>query len=336
MSGAVARGRRVTQDILRFTHPAQVSLQKFDVSSWMDGYGAELRQILGDAHPLALEVPEEPIMITADPHQLTQVMMNLVLNARDASPAGSPIRIGAKRFCGARVFPFGVIPDDRKYVHIFVEDFGSGIDKETLPRVFEPLFTTKRTGNGLGLAVAYQIVKQHDGFIFVESTRGSGATFHLFVPSDAQQSHGHASPPTFDTNAPTSERKRLHVLLVEDDATVADGTASLLKFADHEVTIARDGATGLQYVASMSFDVAILDVNLPDMTGLEVFDQLRQMAAHMPVVFATAHYQPAALQSVLGNAPAVACLMKPYDASALQREISRVVGEAETSSKPRR
>jgi two-component system cell cycle sensor histidine kinase/response regulator CckA len=326
MSGAVARGRRVTQDILRFTHPAHASLQKLDVLSWIDGYAGEVRQVLGDAHPLVLETPDEPMTITADAHQLTQVMMNLVLNARDASPAGGRIRITAERFCGARVFPFGVIPDDREYMHISVEDNGSGIEKEVLPRIFEPLFTTKRSGTGLGLAVAYQIVKQHDGYIFVESTRGSGTTFHLFIPSEARQTHT-ATPALPDTVLP-SEEQRLHVLLVEDDATVADGTASLLKFADHKVTVARDGATGLEYAASIPFDVAILDVNLPDMTGIEVFEQLRRTFPDLPIVFATAHYQPSALANVIGNAPAVACLMKPYDASALQREISRVVGEA--------
>jgi PAS domain S-box-containing protein len=176
----VKRGRLVSHEILRFAIPAEPHLTGVDAGEWLRTFSEEARQTLRE-HTLETD-PAESMINRADAAQLSQVMLNLISNARDASPSGSKITIGAAR---ADAIPFLCerLPDPHRFAALFVRDRGPGIAPEVLERIFEPLFTTKRSGEtGLGLAVVQQIVAEHGGKVIVESAVGAGSTFYVVLP----------------------------------------------------------------------------------------------------------------------------------------------------------
>lgn len=178
---AVARGRAIVGEILRYAQPAQPMRQEIDVHAFLAELARELMPQLGQRVTLSVEAPVG-LSVMADAVQLHQVMWNLVLNARDAMPGGGRITIEVSR--GTSGTPeFGLVTDPARFVHFRITDEGSGMSRETLDRLFEPLFTTKKSGTGLGLAVTYQIVRRHDGYVFVVSEPGRGTTFHVYLPS---------------------------------------------------------------------------------------------------------------------------------------------------------
>jgi two-component system cell cycle sensor histidine kinase/response regulator CckA len=180
ISDGVRRGRRVSHQILRFANPAEPRLVTLDAGEWMRTFGEEARVTLRE-HKVEVGLAES-LIVRADVEQLSQVMLNLVGNARDASPAGSAISVGAVR---ADSVPFlrERVPDAHRFVAMFVRDRGSGIAAEVLEHIFEPLFTTKRNGGtGLGLAVVQQIISEHGGEVIVESSAGAGSTFYVVLP----------------------------------------------------------------------------------------------------------------------------------------------------------
>ena len=178
----VKRGRLISQQILRFASPAEPRLAPIDLGQWMRHFLEEARPALGGWE---LEVlPAESIMIRADAEQLSQVMLNLVTNARDASANGTTITVGAS---AAETIPFlrERLHDPQRFAVVFVRDHGQGIRPEVLNQIFEPLFTTKRYGGtGLGLAVVHQIISEHGGKVVVESEPGLGSTFYIALPLD--------------------------------------------------------------------------------------------------------------------------------------------------------
>jgi PAS domain S-box/PAS domain S-box len=176
----VRRGRLVSHQILRFASPAEPQMALVDVGEWTREFSEEARLALRDRR---LDVgPSESLMIRADPAQLCQVMLNLVTNARDVSAVGSTVTIGSLA-AGADPFLREQLSEPWRFAAFFVRDRGPGIPREVLDHIFEPLFTTKKTGGtGLGLAVAQQIVSAHDGKILVDSQAATGSTFYVVLP----------------------------------------------------------------------------------------------------------------------------------------------------------
>jgi PAS domain S-box-containing protein len=180
ISDGVKRGRTVSHQILRFANPAEPRLMTLDAGEWVRTFSEEARMTLRD-HTVEVG-PAESLIVRADAEQLSQVMLNLIGNARDASPAGSAIAVGAVR---ADTVPFlrERVPDAHRFAAMFVRDRGSGIAAEVLEHIFEPLFTTKRNGGtGLGLTVVQQIISEHGGEVIVDSLAGAGSTFYVVLP----------------------------------------------------------------------------------------------------------------------------------------------------------
>jgi PAS domain S-box-containing protein len=176
----VKRGLTVTNQILRFASPAAPRLLRLDLGEWMRDFSEEAGQMLRDR---TLEIgSSESLIVQADSEQLSQVMINLIRNARDASAAGTTIAIGS---APAATIPFvrERLAEPERFAVVFASDHGEGIAPETLGNIFEPLFTTKKSGGtGLGLAVVHQIVSEHGGKILVESEPGAGSTFYIALP----------------------------------------------------------------------------------------------------------------------------------------------------------
>jgi PAS domain S-box-containing protein len=180
MLNVVRRGQRLTDEILRFTNPGEPRMLRLDLAALLRDFGDEARGILGDRR-MEMELPEA-LVVRADVDQISQVMLNLVTNARDATKPDDVVTIGAAR-ASSMAFLHEQLPAPERYAALYVRDTGCGIDAEAKARLFEPFFTTrKRGGTGLGLAIAWRIAAAHGGRILVDSEAGRGAAFYLVLP----------------------------------------------------------------------------------------------------------------------------------------------------------
>jgi len=178
ITDAVARGRKIAQEIMKFTRLPEPTLTTVAVAEWLRATESELLHLAGSRVIVRVEATADLKMI-ADAKQLRQVFANVAVNARDAMPYGGALTISAWRESRPRHSPDKPLT----FVHFALRDTGTGIPIEQLPLVFEPLFTTRPNNAGLGLAAAQQIVHQHDGDIYIESIVGMGTTVHVLIPA---------------------------------------------------------------------------------------------------------------------------------------------------------
>jgi two-component system cell cycle sensor histidine kinase/response regulator CckA len=315
--GAVQRGKRITEEILRFANPTPPAVAPFDADTWITRLEAETRNLLTQQHELEIE-SEPGLVVVGDAPQLSQVALNLILNARDAMPHGGRLTIKARRARPADGLRFALPREAEAYAHLSVRDSGSGIAREHLDHIFEPLFTTKRSGTGLGLPISRQIVKQHQGEMFVDTDPGIGTTFHIFVPAAAVAA-------AVETEQPTNGRLpgQLTVLIVEDDPHVAAGLRLALETEGVIVHHVSTGSGALRAIGSFVLDAAIIDVGLPDMDGTKVFEQGIK-GRKIPVIFSTGHADQARIAPYLTDR-SVAYLRKPYSISVLLDTLAGVL-----------
>lgn len=316
----VRRGKRITAEILRFANPTPPALSIFTAGPWLESVAEEVRPLLGPKVQLAIDT-DPGLQIVADAPQLSQVAQNLVMNARDAMPKGGTITVSARPATTADRARFELL-GEAEYIHISVADTGTGIPREQLDQIFEPLFTTKRSGTGLGLPISRQIIMKHDGHMLVESAPESGTVFHIFLPLTqvlgTREAHA-----VVDSGAVAG----MTVLLVEDDPHVASGLRLALEDRGVVVHHVSTGNSALRALANFSVDAAIIDVGLPDMEGTRVFEQGAQ-ERRIPVVFSTGHADESKVAPYLTDSH-VAHLLKPYSIDLLLQRMVDVTGAAE-------
>jgi signal transduction histidine kinase len=180
----VRRGASVADEILRFAAPIPLRVTTIDARRWLDQLERDLLPLLVPKAELTTRV-DTPLVFQGDEDRLSQVVMNFILNSRDAIRDRGHVVCAASRSHGG-IFHFGIVPAG-DFAHVTVEDDGEGMSKETARRIFEPLFTTKSRGTGLGLAVSKQIVIAHRGLLFAESDPGKGTIMHMFLPIEASE-----------------------------------------------------------------------------------------------------------------------------------------------------
>ncbi|HJW92170.1 MAG TPA: response regulator [Thermoanaerobaculia bacterium] len=298
----IGRGKRITQDILRFTQPAQPALAPLKVGEWWSTLHPELAGMVADNIELVTAL-EPDLCIMADASQLAQVFVNLLTNARDAMPRGGTVTITAR--------------GDKGRVHFSVADTGCGIPNDMLQQIFEPLFTSKPKGTGLGLAITHQVIQRHNGEIQVESTPGGGTTFHIFLP---------AAEPATDRQEVVRTRAAIRsrrLLMVEDEPAILEGVVELLRLADLEVSTVTSGEAAVVAVEELEPDVVVLDYGLPGIDGVETCRRIRTRRPYLPVIFSSGHGTQAQLG---GDAydERTRYLQKPFEFAALLDAIATV------------
>ncbi|HEY5610405.1 MAG TPA: PAS domain-containing protein, partial [Thermoanaerobaculia bacterium] len=316
IGSAIARGKRITGEILRFTRATPPTMNPIPFKAWLDDVIAEAKPMLGDEIELTVQSDVEGEML-GEATQLQQIVVNLVVNAKQAMPDGGRVTIAARRPDPEATFSFAIVPRPERFVQLTVTDTGVGIPPDVLSRVFEPLFTTKPNGTGLGLAVAHQVARLHEGYIFVESRVGVGTRFHLFLPL------ANGEIPAVAKEKPAGSLRNLQVLIVEDDVNVARGIATFLEMNGMDVEIAPDGTSALAAIEQSMPDVVVLDLGLPDADGLEIYVALSERRHALPVVFSTGHGDETRLDGFLDERH-VAFLTKPYEGDQLLRALDRV------------
>jgi two-component system, cell cycle sensor histidine kinase and response regulator CckA len=315
IGNSIQRGRRIVLDILRFSQPHVPVVDAVNLGEWWDGFAPEAEAVLGNLIDVVSTIPKRGIYVTADRSQLGQVIANLVANARDAMVAGGTLTMSANELPASARFSFGVVPQPDRFVQISVRDTGHGMPPEIMDHIFEPLFTTRPSGGtGLGLAVANQVVTQHGGFIFVESTVGRGSAFHIFLPKAAPPEN--SSFPSGAAQKPAATK----LLIIDDEHAISDGIAALLAHDGITVESIDSGVNAVRTINSFHPDVVLLDYCLPDLDGSEVFALIREADADLPVIFATGHGDRRILHDGLDD-PHTRFLQKPFEIADLMSMI---------------
>ncbi len=320
---ALARGKQITSEILRFAQSSMPVLHATRVVTLLDSVVDELRVIAGRNVEVRIAPIATDLAVAVDPAQMQQVFTNLVTNARDAMAGNGVIEISAGPGSGDVGGPIHAAPD--QYVRISVRDHGVGMDEITMQRMFEPLFTTKRSGGtGLGLALVQQVLKGHRGFVSAESQPGRGTVFHLSLPRCA--------PPEDDDQSRAQEtRARVQrVLIVEDDESVAAGLEAVFEMQGVVTRVVNAGKLAVAAAAEFVPDAVVLDRGLPDVDGVDVCRALLARWPELPIVFSTGHGGRGDLGEMLAMRN-IGYLLKPYEFDALLDLLNNLAGRAKPS-----
>ncbi len=310
---AVRRASDLTRQLLAFSRKQTLMQEKLDLGELIAGTSKMLQRLLGEDVELALEAEQPPYTVTVDPGQIEQVVMNLVVNARDAMPEGGRMAVGLTHttlddeqiamLAGADEAVAG------PYALISVTDTGIGMDAETQRQIFDPFFTTKveGKGTGLGLSTVYGIVKQHGGHIAVESMVGQGTTFRVFIPETtadvlAATADGNIGPP----------RGTETILCVEDDLSVRRTTARMLGNLGYTILTAGNAEEALSVVADHGSTIHLLltDVIMPGMNGAQLADCVARTNPNIKVIYASGY--PADHLERRGLGEGIMLVRKPF------------------------
>ena len=281
---AADRGATLTQSLLAFSRRQLISLEPVDLNAIILAFEPLLRRVAGESLRLDLRLSPVAVVIIADRAQIEQVLMNLVINARDALGGDGMVTIetGSKRISETEAEKLG-LEADGVFACLSISDNGSGMDEETAKRIFEPFFTTKEVGKGtgLGLAMVYGIVQQHRGSISVVSAVGTGTRFDILIPT-TREMPTEPSEPSGEAPPGGSET----ILLAEDQSEVRGFIRSLLEQYGYTVIEAVNGAEAVEvFSRAERIDLMLLDVMMPEMNGREALDAIRATAPGAKALF---------------------------------------------------
>jgi PAS domain S-box-containing protein len=322
ISRAADRAANITRQLLAFSRQQVMQPRPLDISAVVQGTHGMLSRMLGPSHQMRLDLAPMLSSVRADPNQLEQVLLNLVLNARDAMPSGGTITVETRsvmldddymrRHAGVEI-PHG------PYNALIVSDTGHGMEPEVQHRIFEPFFTTKPLGEGtgLGLSTAYGIVKQSGGYIWVYSEPGLGTTFKVYLPA-----YGDAAPASPGANRTTPAGGTETLLVVEDEEMVRLLACRVLRERGYTVHEAAHGAEALELLSRTPRlpDLVVSDVVMPTMGGRELGSHLRERAPDLPVLYMSGFTGEDVVRRGLLD-PGVPFQQKPFHPDALAKQV---------------
>ncbi len=326
-----SRAASLTRQLLAFSRQQTLRPEVLQLPDVVSEASHMLKRLIGEKIELAVTHDRDLGPVRADPGQLGQVIMNLVVNARDAiqsrgEDAKGRIALATERVSAADVARMpGAIMPQAEYTALIVRDTGPGIAPDHLTKIFDPFFTTKELGKGtgLGLSTVYGIVKQSNGFIFADTEQGRGATFSVYLPVHHGPVPAAELPPPRETRAQWAGGGR--VLLVEDEDMVRAVAERALVRAGYTVTAARDGEEGLGIVENGGqFDIVVSDVVMPAMDGPAMVKAIRKYAPRVPVLFMSG-YAEAQLRKEIDVADAQ-FLPKPFSVRQICDKVGEVLG----------
>jgi len=327
ITAAAHKAKELTQQLLSFGRRQQIVKSIINVNEVVETFHIILRRTIKESIALKLALDPEGAYTSADRSQIEQIILNMTVNAQDALDGKGEISIETCRVYmegeNARLHP-GMA--EGEYILLAFHDNGSGMSQETLAHIFEPFFTTKAVGHGtgLGLATVYGIVKQHNGYISVNSREGEGATFRIYFPMTA-------TVPLLSNNAPLEQEQHKGdgrtILLVEDNQMVREMVCEMLVGYDYEVLVATDGGDAID-VASKNIgriSLMVSDVVMPGMNGPELYEQLLASMPDLKVVFISGYPMNPSLRGGTLEEEVNCYLQKPFTAEALLERIRLVL-----------
>jgi PAS domain S-box-containing protein len=286
---AANKAAELTRSLLAFSRKQILNIHTVDLNQIIENTEKFLHRIIGEDIALKTIIHQDLLAVNVDSGQIEQVLMNLVVNARDAMPHGGMLTIET----GYALMDAGFnnahgFGEAGKYALVTISDSGTGMDKVTRKRMFEPFFTTKELGKGtgLGLSIVYGIVKQHNGFIDVDSEPGVGTTFSIYLPltkAEIKEETGHVDKrPKMGTET---------LLVADDDASILELTVKVLEQFGYTVITAGDGLDVVNKFGENREKIAlvILDVMMPKMNGKEAYDEIRKIRPDMKAIFVSGY-----------------------------------------------
>lgn len=317
----VLSGSKLTAQLLGYARKGRYELRPFYlnqlVADTSEAFGRTRKNIT-----IHRKLAKNLFTCEADQGQIEQVLMNLFVNAADAMPEGGDLFLKTANVNFSEIKGRGYIPNPGEYVLLTVTDTGVGMDSKTIDRIFDPFFTTKELGRGtgLGLASTYGIVKGHGGYIEVESEKGHGSAFKVYLPAS-----GKAAQQTVKSSAPISKAIGT-VLLVDDEEVILDVGEKLLKALGYKVLVARGGPEAIEIFKKHldSIDLVLLDIIMPQMSGGEVYDRLKEISPEVKVLLSSGY-------SIDGEASKIMArgcngfIQKPFDIMQLSQNIRAIL-----------
>ena len=324
---AALRAASLTKQLLAFSRRQVLAPRLLDVNTILGDLSGMLRRLIGEDIELLITPSESAAYVSADPAQLDQVIVNLIVNARDAMPKGGrltlqaqTVELGEDRPNGTASVPPG------NYVLVKVSDTGKGMTQETLSRIFEPFFTTKELGQGtgLGLATAYGVVRQSNGHILVQSAVGQGTTFEIYIPRVDAASSITVVPSPPNGSCHGSET----ILLVEDQESLRVLTKTFLERQGYTVLAAGNGMEALSIVDGYPRPIHLLvtDVVMPDIRGTEVAERLLKCRPSTQIIYISGYSDEEITDST------VAFLQKPFRMQELGAKIRNILDKSRASA----
>jgi PAS domain S-box-containing protein len=335
MAHASTRAASLTRQLLAFSRKQMLHRRPLDMREALNNLGKMLQRIIGEHIYLRIQCAENLPLVFADAVNFEQIVINLAVNARDAMPRGGPLTISAEPVVIDEKYK-AQVPDAvvGTFVCLTVADKGLGMDTTVRNKIFEPFFTTKDVGKGtgMGLATVYGIVKQHQGWIEVESKVNVGSAFKVFLPvadGEAQNSSDHGT----DLIHAADVQPRT-ILIVEDETPLREMASKILKRLGHNVLAAQDGPDALNLWSQHrgKIDLLFTDMVMPGgMTGRELADRLLRDEPRLRVIYSTG-YSTDLFRSGIELVEGINCLLKPYDATALVRTVKKAFAPGQPDS----
>jgi len=317
----IQSGAKLTAQLLGYAKKGKYEVQPIDLNQLVretsEAFGRTKKEIF-----ISRELAPDLFAIEADQGQMEQMLLNLYVNAAEAMPAGGSLRIKTANSPHADLKSRLYAPQSGSYVHLSVTDSGKGIDKAIQFRIFDPFFTTKGLGGGtgLGLASVYGIVKGHNGCIEVDSDKGRGAAFHIYLPATAKK-----------VRQPAATKREVFqgsgtLLMVDDEEMVLDVGVRQLERLGYNVLAARTGPEAIQCFREKKdeIDLVILDMVMPAMGGGEVFDALKKINPQVKVLLSSGY----SIDGQAGELLKRGCsgfIQKPFDLNRLSQKITEIL-----------
>jgi PAS domain S-box-containing protein len=323
---AAGHSRDVTRQLLAFSRKQIIDPKPMELNDLLGVTEKTLSRLIGEDIDLRFFPAEKLWKIRFDPSQMNQILVNLVVNARDAMPGGGKLTIETANACLDEAYcrrHLGFRPGD--YVLLAVSDDGIGMDREVLSHVFEPFFTTKEVGKGtgLGLATIYGIVKQNGGFINVYSEPGQGTTFKIYIPRIVAEE----GKVVLRTEEPPVGHATGRILLVEDDEMVREVTKDILTAIGYTVLAVETPheAVSLSEKPDERIDLLLTDVVMPGLSGKELSDRVKAVRPDAKVLFMSGYTSNVIVHHGMLEA-GVHFIQKPFSMRDLARKVREVMG----------
>jgi len=321
---AADRAANLTRQLLAFSRQQILRPRVLDLNSTVRDLKSMLDRLIGADIELKTRLAADIGMITADPGQIEQVLVNLVVNASDAMPDGGRIDMETANVeLDEEYARTHVATPSGPYVMLCVTDTGHGMTRETQSRVFEPFFTTKEKGKGtgLGLSTVYGIVKQSGGSILVYSEPGRGTTFKIYLPRVNQVADAPVAAPV--TNGKGGDET---ILLVEDEDSVREVASRILRRQGYTVVEARNGVDAMRQLTEggSEFDLIVTDIVMPEMGGLELAQRVREWTPNARILFTSGYTEDAVLRRNFLD-PGAEFVEKPFTPARLAQRAREVL-----------
>lgn len=321
------RATALTKQLLVFSRKQVIHPQVINLNTLVSHLEKMLVRLIGDNIRVVTKLADDLKMISADTSQLEQVILNLVVNARDAMPQGGTVTIETsdvyldESFTNAHI---SAVPG--YYVLLTVSDTGTGMDTETKAKIFEPFFTTKPIGKGtgMGLTTTYGIVKQNQGTIWVYSEPGQGTVFKVYLPiTDKEVEKIEATPVPKFAPKPGSET----ILLVEDDESLRNGFLAVLQSMGYQVLVAEDGEKALETSQNYEGDIHLLmtDMVMPGINGVVLAQKVLASRKHVRVLYMSGYTHDTLEGSAKETLREAEFIQKPFDITTLLNKVQEIL-----------